>query len=366
MRELHPVVLVTGSSGLIGSALCVRLMERFEVIGFDRPGEPHPPAGVDPIDVDLTSDASVAEAFRQVHERHGREIAAVIHLAAYYDFSGKPSPMYEQVTVAGTGRLLRALQDFRVAQFIFSSTMLVHAPCPPGCRINELSPIEPLWDYPRSKVQTENLIRRERGQMPSVILRIAGVYDEWCHSIPIAHQIQRIREGWLTGRVFPGDTRRGQSFVHLDDLLDVFERCIDERNEMRDESVFVIGEPETIGYAELQRIISRALRGKAWRTWRVPKVLAKIGAKLQERFDPNRKEFIKPWMIDRADDHYELDISRARTMLGWEPRHSLRDTLPTMIAHLQEDPVRWYRENKLELPATERRRARTPEVAHAQ
>jgi nucleoside-diphosphate-sugar epimerase len=38
--------------------------------------------------------------------------------------------------------------------------------------------------------------------------------------------------------------------------------------------------------------------------------------------------FIKPWMIDFADDHYALDVSRARTPLGWYPKHSLREALP--------------------------------------
>ena len=57
--------------------------------------------------------------------------------------------------------------------------------------------------------------------------------------------------------------------------------------------------------------------------------------------------FIKPWMIDLSDDHYALDISRARTLLGWEPRHSLRNTLPTMLNDLKSDPAGWYQENDL-------------------
>src|SRR5262245_16560705 len=28
--------------------------------------------------------------------------------------------------------------------------------------------------------------------------------------------------------------------------------------------------------------------------------------------------FIKPWMIDLADDHYELEISRDRALLDWD------------------------------------------------
>jgi len=55
-------------------------------------------------------------------------------------------------------------------------------------------------------------------------------------------------------------------------------------------------------------------------------------------------------MIDRADDHFELDISRARTAVGWEPRRSLRETMPTIVAALEADPWAWYRENELEMP----------------
>ena len=61
--------------------------------------------------------------------------------------------------------------------------------------------------------------------------------------------------------------------------------------------------------------------------------------------------FIKPWMIDRADDHYELDISRAKKLLDWEPRHSLMESLPEIISTLKEKPLTWYKENKLEPPS---------------
>ncbi len=57
-------------------------------------------------------------------------------------------------------------------------------------------------------------------------------------------------------------------------------------------------------------------------------------------------------MIDVADDHYELDISRSRALLGWEPRRSRRETLPKMINALKADPAGWYRENKLKARST--------------
>lgn len=57
--------------------------------------------------------------------------------------------------------------------------------------------------------------------------------------------------------------------------------------------------------------------------------------------------FIRPWTVGIASDHYEVDISRARELLDWQPRHSLRETLPSIVAALKADPPGWYRSNKI-------------------
>jgi len=343
-------VIVTGSSGLIGHALCETLArDGFSVLGFDRPGMPHPPASTENIPCDLTSDASVAEAVSRARRLSAGMIASVIHLAAYYDFSGEPSPLYEDVTVRGTDRLLRALRDLRVGQFAFSSTMLVHAPCEPGQRIDEDWPLEPKWDYPASKLRTEELIRRERAGIPAVLLRIAGVYTDRGESIPLAHQIQRIYERRLTASVFPGDTARGQSFVHLSDLIDAVRAVIANRRALPDEVPLLIGEEDPLSYDTLQRTLAGLIHGEPeWTTTQIPKAVAKAGAWVQDRIPGIEEPFIKPWMIDLADEHYALDTSRARDLLSWMPRRSLEDTLPEIVAALQADPERWYADNRLE------------------
>ncbi len=84
---------------------------------------------------------------------------------------------------------------------------------------------------------------------------------------------------------------------------------------------------------ELQDKIGLLIHGEEWKTYELPAPLAKFGAWTMDLFgDP----FIKPWMIDRADDHYELDISRAEKLLGWRPSHNLLETLPVIIQHLKK------------------------------
>jgi UDP-glucose 4-epimerase len=156
-------ILITGSSGRIGYSLAKRLAKSFNVVGFDRKAPSHPPPSAECLYVDLTREKSLRRGLQAIRELHGERIVSVIHLAAYHDFSGTPSSLYDEVTVRGTSRLLQMLQDFKVEQFIFSSTILVHASSTPGIRINEDSPLEvlPKWPYPSSKIKTERVIHTE-------------------------------------------------------------------------------------------------------------------------------------------------------------------------------------------------------------
>jgi len=117
----------------------------------------------------------------------------------------------------------------------------------------------------------------------------------------------------------------GNVFLHMDDLLDALEKTINKRKLLPEKVAINIGESVTPSYQELQDKIGLLIHGEEWKTYEVPAPVAKAGAWAMDLFgDP----FIKPWMIDRADDHYELDISRAEQLLRWTPKHSLPDTLP--------------------------------------
>jgi nucleoside-diphosphate-sugar epimerase len=344
-----PLILVTGSSGLIGTRLMQDLQRDFRVVGLDvTPNQ----SGAEEIPCDLTDDTSVREALAQVASQHGRTLASVVHLAAYVDFSGKPSPLYEELTVEGTRRLMRYLHNFETEQFIFSSTLLVMKPAEEDEWLTVQSPTQAEWDYPRSKLWAERVILEERGEVPAVVLRIAGVYDDDCHCLPIAQQISRIHQQQMESYFFPGNRDHGQAFVHLDDLVACIRAAIERRRQLDAHEVFLIGEEDVMSYAELQEEIGRQLHGREWPTYRIPKSVAKAGAWIKEKFAASEDEqpFIKPWMIDLADQHYPISGERARERLGWQPEHTLRGTLPAMIEALERDPQAWYEAHNIPYP----------------
>jgi hypothetical protein len=110
-----PIVLITGISGNVGSSLSKSLSCDYHVVGMDLS---EPSDGGDWIKIDLTSDSSVAQAMREFRDRFDDHIASVVHLAAYFDFTGERKALYEQVNVEGTRRLLRALHGLKVEQFV--------------------------------------------------------------------------------------------------------------------------------------------------------------------------------------------------------------------------------------------------------
>jgi nucleoside-diphosphate-sugar epimerase len=343
-----PTVLVTGASGLIGTRVCRELGSDHRVVGLDVK-RPRGPTGVPWVDCDLTDDTSVGEAFAEVERRFGERIASVIHLAAYYDFSGEESPLYDELTVEGTRRLLRALQRLEVEQLVFSSSLLVMRPTQVGKVLDESAPVEATWEYPRSKLAAERVIGEEAGAIRSVVLRIAGVYDENGHSLPIAQQIWRIHGRTLESFFFPGKAEHGQSFVHLEDLMRCLRAVVERRRRLGPHELFLIGEPETLSYGELQDLIGEQIHGREWPTIRIPKPVAKAGAWLKDKAG-GEESFIKPWMIDMADAHRPISIERARRLLGWTPTHALRRTIPEMVQRMLSDPDSWYAENGLEVP----------------
>lgn len=350
--EVTPTVIVTGGSGLLGSSLIESLRERYDVVSVDLDGDPNSPSEVEFICTDLTDDASVARALQRVRATRGTEIASVVHLAAFYDFAGRPSSLYEQVTIDGTRRLLDALDDFHVDQFVFSSTMLVHAPASRGEEIDEDDPIVESWPYPNSKIVTEELLRTHptTQQMAVVVARLAGVYDDDGHSPPITNQIKRIDGRWPTSHFYPADPDCGQAFVHREDAVDALVRIVDRRRELPDPFPVLIGEPETIGYGDLQDVIAHELHGHDWTTVRIPPPIAKVGAWVREKNPFGEDPFIRSWMVDRAADHFDLDIDAARWHLGWQPSHDVVSTVPEMVGRLRDDRDAWYTRNGLSAP----------------
>src|SRR3546814_14960146 len=99
-----------------------------------------------------------------------------------------------------------------------------------------------------SDVCSSDLIAKRRDGLRTVVLRLAGVYDDDCRAPFVAQQIARIFERLPTAYLFTGDITHGQPYVHRDDVVDAVVRTVDRRAELPEYTTLLLGGAETPSY----------------------------------------------------------------------------------------------------------------------
>ena len=144
--------------------------------------------------------------------------------------------------------------------------------------------------------------------------------------------------------------------LHKADMVEAFRRTIDRRAQLPAECAMLIGERDPLGYDALQDEIGYLIHGvDDWPTLRVPRRLAATGAwglahlepLIPDAIDQGEEPFIRPFMAMMGNDHYALDTTKARQLLGWENQHTLKGDLPAIIAEMKRDPVGWYQRHRI-------------------
>lgn len=200
-------VLVTGSSGFVGTHLVPELQEQgARVIGIDRvdpPGHAHPDEF---IKGDLNDTAIADEGMRDAD--------IVYHLAAAKDDWGISREEYMQENVGVTETLLASATRHEVARHVFYSTVAVHG-TGPGAK-GEDAPLRPEIPYGESKVEAEAVYRafaEEVSGAQVLILRPSAIYGR--HQ-PWRTNVYRLIESIQKRRfvmIGDGDARKTTSYI---------------------------------------------------------------------------------------------------------------------------------------------------------
>lgn len=165
-------ILVTGSSGFIGSHLTTRLSAQgHELTGLDL-RQPTETYGVHEI---LQGDVRNIDDVRKALGG----VDAVIHLAAtHFDFGHSPEEYFEN-NETGMRVLLEGMREARIKTLVFTSTIAVY-----GDRTeysSEQTPPHPTSPYGESKLGAEGVIRQwqqEDTARKAMVLRPCAVFGE--------------------------------------------------------------------------------------------------------------------------------------------------------------------------------------------
>lgn len=288
MKNKRGPVLITGGASFIGDGLIKSMMTDYNLIVIDKVKPFHVPHDVEFIRMDINQKESVDEAMKKVRIREGEYIFSVIHLANH--------------NLEGTKVFMDNLfRNFDVGQFVYTS----------------------LKDE-----KEEKLIMSYNTRIPSIILRIADVYDEFGHVPFVVKEIQEIHERQLSTLFETSDGHIQRPVIHLADLENVFRKILEKKEKLSSGLVMNVCEDQIPSLSEIRKVTSREILGH------------ELSLKIPSFRTLFQKEATK-------DEDYDLDNSKIKEELEWRPEHSIRETIPHMISNLMNYPGTWYRINKL-------------------
>jgi UDP-glucose 4-epimerase len=295
-------ILVTGSSGQLGSYVCESMTTTHEVMGFDIRAQ--------------TYDALEGFSFlgdirsREDVRRRLADVEAVVHCAAQVSVERSiEDPISDAETnVLGTVNLLHESQLAGVSRFVYVSSAAVFGD-PKRTPIDEEHPTEPMSNYGVSKLSGEKftLAYANLGSMETVVVRPFNFYSvradpDSPYSGVITKFVSRLKEG--KPPIIEGDGLQTRDFIHARDVARMVSRLVETRS--LEHRVFNCGSGKSTSVIDLARTAIEA-----------------SGLDVEPEFVPPRKGDIR---------HSLADTTRARESLGFTSNVSLREGLEELLS----------------------------------
>lgn len=307
-------VLITGANGFVGNPLCERLKsDRYNTICAVR--KPSPEENFIAVG-NIGPDTDWGEALH--------EVDSVVHTAArahiMKDEVPDPLAEYLKVNVEGTLNLARQAAQAGVKRFIFISSIKVNGEQTslgsPFIPENTHAPEDP---YGISKYQAEQGLKeimQETG-MEVVIIRPPLIYGPGVKA-NFAAMLK-----WLnSGLPLPlGAVQNQRSLIALDNLIDFIMVCINHPQAAN--QVFLVSDGQDVSTTELLKKAANAM-GKKSLLLPIPVGIMRFVAKLLG----------KEAVADRLFGSLQVDISKARNLLGWAPLISVDEGLRRFVADM--------------------------------
>ncbi len=310
--------LVTGANGFTGSYLTKHLLNKgYDVRVLVRKNSNLSTLEDLPVEyayADLAADDPVEDAVAGVD--------VVFHIAALYRAENVPKKMFWAVNVDGTRKLLEAAKKAGVKRFVHCSTVGVQGEIknPPA---KEEDPYNPGDYYQESKMEGEllalNFFKKEN--LPGTVVRPVGIYG------PGDTRFLKLFKYIYNGKFrMIGSGKVLYHLTYVEDLVAGI-ALAGEKEEALGE-IFTIGGNEYVTLNELVEKIARILdrpvpktRIPVWPVW-LAGLLCELTFKPLGLEPPIFRRRVDFFIKDRA-----FDISKAKRLLGYEPRVSLDEGL---------------------------------------
>jgi nucleoside-diphosphate-sugar epimerase len=355
MPSNHQVVIITGAAGFLGSAITVNLAHRYQVVAIDRREPTETLEAVAPSviwqQVDIADESGLADTFKKAGQLFGR-IDFVVHLAAFYHFGLKWHPEYERTNLRGTANVLRSAMEAGVNRLIFTSSIAAMRPPPLGKVLTERSPTTDCIPYGKSKSIGEDMVRHASNKLPSIILRIGGVFSDWCELPPLYSLIKLWAGRSPLSRIIVGHGKTGFPYIHRNDVVQFVRNCIERNEVIANHEVLFASDHGSVNHMDLFPIIHGASTDKSEAgPIFISPAIAQFGLflKLILGHVTRKLPYERPWMLQYIDHPWIVDTTYTQEKLGRSLTDGMgiRDRLPTIMKHFVRSRPVWEQRNRL-------------------
>ena len=248
-----PRILMTGASGFIGRHLLDALKDDYQIIGLARRsqvrcGAPFH-ANISWHQVDIGDPFTLETVFDEIKAGGGADL--VIHLAAHYDFTGEDHPEYHRSNVEGLRNVLEHCRELRPELFLFSSSVAACAFPEPGEVLTEASPPDGDHIYAQTKAIGEKMLSEYSDDFPSVVVRFAALFSDWCEYPPLYMFLRTWLSGVWNNRVLGGRGMSAIPYLHVDDAVNMLTRVLDKHTELDDGTILIASPDGAVSHKQL-------------------------------------------------------------------------------------------------------------------
>jgi UDP-glucose 4-epimerase len=289
----HENWLITGGAGYIGSHIAAefsRLGLPFSVIDHDKNKlQVRLPNFAQKFFCDIRNAKDLDLIFSE------NAFSGVIHLAALksVEESQKYRALYEKTNIEGTQNVLKVMEKFGVKNLVFSSTAAVYGETDEGI-VTELTKIQPISYYGKTKVHSELLIKKLQDDSKDNLITIV---------------INQIRNG-VNPKIFGDDypTPDGtaiRDFIHVVDIVQAKLAAVNYLTNGGSSQTLNIGTGTGTSVLEI-----------------VTEIISQMGSDLVPNF------------VDRREGDIGIvvaDPSKAELVLGFKAKHNLAEMVASVL-----------------------------------
>ncbi|MDD1782469.1 SDR family oxidoreductase [Enterovibrio sp. ZSDZ35] len=305
-------ILVTGATGFVGK----RVAEWADLNGHTSKKQARHWTTEDKrlVSMELSTTSNWEEALCGVD--------CVVHCAALVHQPGVTALSdYEAINVAGTLRLAEQASAAGVKRFIFLSSIKVNGESTKAGTAFTEQVLQPPEDpYGLSKYLAEQGLMEisERTGLEVVIIRPPLVYgpDVKANFLSMINWVKR-------GIPLPlGSINNARSLVYVGNLVDFIGMCMTHPKASGE--VFVISDDEDLSVSKLLQSVARCMNINS-RVFPFPVSLITLVA----------KALGKEAISERLAGNLQVDITKAKQLLGWHPPHSVEQGLRETVKNYQ-------------------------------